>query len=173
MGKSSFKLVKSSFPKNKTQRKAKFIKLHQETQRYLNDIGNKYVLLANKTVDGWKSPPGFEYKVSFPGQSVLRLRVKITGSKKNRDKWHYADAGVPGRVINARKSAFLRYRRDYKASTRRGVIGSGPNSRSGPWVTTKSVNWPGIEARGFRDMIEGQLEPHVKQLAKRLEKHAA
>ena len=170
---SVFKLVRSDFPKNKGERKNKFIQLHQETQKYLNDIGTLYVSLADKTIEGWKRPPGFEYKISFPGKGNLRLTVRLTGTKLNKNKWLWMDAGTASRTIVPRKSSYLRYRRDYKASTSKGVIGSGANAKSGPWVTRTSVSNHSIEARHLNDAIQGQVAPHVKQLTDRLTKHVA
>lgn len=171
---SVFKLVRSDFPKNKGERKGKFIKLHQETQKYLNEIGGLYVLLANKTVEGWKSPPGFEYKISFPGQGNLKLTVRLTGTRHNKNKWLWMDEGTAARVIVPVKAQYLRYRRDYQASTQRGVIGSGANRKYGPWVTAREVSgYNGIAARNLNDAIQAQVAPHVKQLTSRLEKYAA
>ena len=99
--------------------------------------------------------------------------MRLTGTKLNKNKWLWMDAGTASRTIVPRKSSYLRYRRDYKASTSKGVIGSGANAKSGPWVTRTSVSNHSIEARHLNDAIQGQVAPHVKQLTDRLTKHVA
>jgi len=132
-----------------------------------------------KTTETWEHKPKFEVTISLkqPGPSV---------SVGTEDKiYEYVNDGTAGKgkgptypipKVPKVKGA-LRFRwggkGSYKSKTKPRVIGSTPGGPSGPWVSFKQVQHPGIKPRAFDKVIQKKWKPRFEQLMEKAMQDAA
>jgi hypothetical protein len=107
------------------------------------------VPLFQNTVRTWKHKPTFA-----PIETPRGWSVKVAPALP----WGYVDQGTPPHVITARRAMLLRFTGPYHAKTKVNVIASYQGGRGRVWVSKRSVQHPGIEARNFRDIIMRRMQ---------------
>jgi hypothetical protein len=116
----------------------------------------------NKTVKNWDTPIQMVGRYSNIKGAVGSMLVFPRG--EGRRFWAILDQGAKGRTIAAVNAPALRYRPGYAPKTRPGGRWGGSGRRSGPLITAKSVNWPGIEARNFEKEVAKNVEPELVKI---------
>jgi hypothetical protein len=104
-----------------------------------------------KTVSAWKRKPKFVQETAARDPDLI-VSVGPDASDAGK-RWGWINDGVAGRTITAKRAPFLKFRSNYSPSTRAGWFGSHPSGSWGQWVRKRSVNWKGIEARDWTNIL--------------------
>ena len=107
-------------------------------------------------VQGWSHKPRFSQKVKRNISGKIQLDVFPTGL--NTKIYAGVTLGTRARTIHAKRVPRLRFQRDYTPHTTPGGRVGGPGLKSGPWISKKSVQHPGIAARKFEEAIAKKRE---------------
>lgn len=124
----------------------------------LDKLAEETRQLFTETARTWRRQPKFIVKSSQFERKVYTL-----------DKiYSYVSAGTKPHLIRPKKAKNLRFRLGgFRAKTRPGVIAPSPGSRAtGPFISTKEVMHPGVQARNFDDMIAKEMD---RKIPKRIE----
>lgn len=116
-----------------------------ELAKAVRTTGGEAKTDLEKTTETWKSRPEFALVIRVQKAEFLVLT--------NSNIWSYLDQGVAPHIITPKRAKVLRFQRDYSAKTEVKVLSSKAGGKSGPWVSKKEVNWPGIEARNWGEAI--------------------
>lgn len=133
--------------------------LEDEMELALDEAADETLELYAKTVKTWRTKVNFTARKTKLGRSIWA----------NNTIYKYVDKGTKPHVIRAKRAPNLRFlSQGFKAKTTPGVIGSmaGAPADSG-WVTKKSVNHPGTEARGFSEAIEKKMRKRYYTITRR------
>lgn len=124
-----------------------------------------------KTVGAWKRKPKFVQETASRDPDLI-VAVGPDNSEAGK-RWGWINDGVPGRTITAKRAPFLRFKQNYSASTKPGFFGSYPSGSWPPWVRKRSVNWPGIEARDWTNILsERRQKPFLNRIIDAVQKGA-
>jgi hypothetical protein len=117
----------------------------------------------DKTTEHWSSHPKFE---AHPKSSRDEISVEVY---TNDVVWNAIDQGTPGRVIKVSPPRFAGINL-YAAGSLPGTLQTGrPASVNiGVFWADKDINWPGIEARKWSELIKQKAEEEY-DLAGRLQ----
>lgn len=89
-------------------------------------------------------------------------------------KWRWLDQGTPPHVIAPKKEGgLLVFPSIYSAGSRPGSLRTTPGVESGPLRFAREVNHPGIEPRGWTEMLKKLLEVSYQEAAQRGMQEAA
>lgn len=72
--------------------------------------------------------------------------------------YQWVDQGTRPHVITAKNALLLKFPGPYQPKTKPNVIGSFAGGRGRVWVSKRTVQHPGTEARNFRDIIMRRLQ---------------
>ncbi len=108
----------------------------------------------DNTVRNWSGEkPTFQPKV-YISATQIKIVVALTGNAKGVEKWKYLNFGVRAHVIRAHNGRRLRFRLGHVAKTQVGsLLTSQGKPAGGAVVYARQVMHPGIEARGWDEMI--------------------
>jgi len=122
----------------------------------LEEIGTNAKAYYLREIANWDGKPVFVVQV-VDNPATLDLTVRATGDM--RDIWYWVDEGTGlhgekrrAYPITAVNAPALRFKTGYSAKSApiaRGNVGDG--SRSGNWVSKRTVMHPGIRGRKFAD----------------------
>lgn len=105
--------------------------------------------LFENTTRTWNNIPTFEAVQTARGWAVAVDPVFPYG---------WVDQGTPAHQITAKNKPLLRFAGPYHAKTKVNVISSYQGGRGNVWVSKRTVQHPGIEARNFRDIIMRRVQ---------------
>jgi hypothetical protein len=113
-----------------------------------------------KTVGGWKGEkPKFEVLIGLTRDDTTVV-VGPTGSDEAVNKWNWLNEGTKPHPIRAKRAKYLKYRLGYNAGTRPGTLQSRGGYYVGSWWRrSRSVIHPGIEARGWTELVTQRRMP--------------
>lgn len=139
--------------------------LIDSVRKVLTNAGGQHARLHERPVRQWGSAPGFIPIVFDPANGHMRLEVWVTGSNKDRMKWHSMNEGQALRVITA-KGKDMVYRPGYKASTKRRRLTSKERSRYGKKRRARQVVHS-QEAREIGPTVNGIINERVDRWMRR------
>lgn len=124
--------------------------LKQEMEKYVPFLLKDF----QNTIRHWKGEKPRFVKALIVKPDSISIQIRVTGSEKGKNKWHWLNEGTRPHKIRAKNAKVLRFRGGYKA-------GSKPNSRftvgataaKGDWASKQEVNHPGFPARNWSTII--------------------
>ena len=125
-----------------------------------------------KTVSAWKRKPKFVQEVvSHDPDLIVTVGPEDT---KAGLIWFFLDKGTRKNYpIVAKNKPFLVFRQNYSPGTQVGKFSSSPSGSYGDWRRKRQVTHPGIEARGWTDIIsEERQRPFRDRILKAVKKGA-
>lgn len=134
----------------------------------VQDTANGVYKDFRKTVVTWDT------KVDF-SKSVKQTANDITMSVLTDNRiYKIVSDGADAHTYSVRRpGGFMRFKQNYKAKTRVGVIGSRTGGKYGAMRGAKTVNHPGVEARKFPETIAAKWQPIMQNLAQKAMNDAA
>lgn len=116
----------------------------------LDEDADEAEALFKETVKTWRTKVNFIKRKTAQGRSVWTTN----------EIYKFVDKGTKAHVITARRVPNLKFRSagNYKPKTKVGELTSGPGAPAdGDWVSKRSVNHPGNDARGFSAAIQEKM----------------
>jgi hypothetical protein len=133
--------------------------LERAIEQVLDNAGYDALSLFEDTTRTWKNRPTFYMRKIGAGRSV--------GTRSNIYK--FVDKGTrPHTIRPKRAGGVLRFKAGgFKAKTKPGRIQSFKGSAGQKWISSKGVQHPGTEARGFSKDIGERMQKEITKEMKR------
>lgn len=120
----------------------------------------KLKALFKETTEGWEHKPDWSERQSI-GRDYISMTVFVSG--EHAEQYRIVNNGAPAHIITPRSARMLRFRTGYVAGTRPRSLTSRAKQRFGNYISTRSVNHPGLEARQFDEVVAETHEPEFRQ----------
>ena len=151
---------------NSTKVSARYRRIARKLPGALDDgvheLAQEALGLYQKTTATWKRQPTFEAQHRSTGRWTVGTDDRIYG---------WVDQGTRPHIITARNALVLRFTVPFTAKTKPRHITSYAGSRGNQWVSKRSVQHPGTQARHFSKTIHDRVQQRAanKLRAKLLE----
>lgn len=136
----------------------------ESLRKLATNAGGQHARLHERVTAQWNSSPSFLPLVLDPGDGRIRLEVWLTGSEKDRMKWHSMNEGQTTRVITAKGKSMV-YRPGYTASTRNRKLASRRAKRYGQTRSARQVTHS-QEPREIGPEVNGIINKRVDRWVK-------
>ena len=132
--------------------------MNDSLSRGMKKSRDKMLQMFKRTTKTWKHKVTFETAM---GETFGNRFVSVWTSDKI---YEYVDKGTQEHIILPKKpGGVLAFRGVYKAKTTPGVLDAHGGGSSGPTIFSRGVIHPGTEARGFSELIQGEMEKEFEE----------
>jgi hypothetical protein len=116
---------------------------------------------------GWQGERPYWIQIYRAGATWLENIIQPSElDSPSANKWRWLDKGTPPHVIAPKKEGgLLVFPVNYFPGSYPGILQTKPGVERGPLIGLREVNHPGIEPRGWTDMLVEKLAPTYQEAA--------